>query len=207
MSFDERARTWDDDPGKVATAAEVAAAVLGQIDLSGRPRTLELGAGTGLLSRALRPHLGPTTLADSSPGMLEVARAVIAAQGLDGWRAIEVDVDRDVIPGGPFDLVVAQLAVHHMAHPRAVLQQIHEVLAPGGQVAIADLDLDPQGDFHQAHGDFTGHHGFDREAVTGWLRDLGFVEVAISTATSITKPSHGQEQRFPLFLATGRRAS
>ena len=112
MSFDERARTWDDDPGKVATAAEVAAAVLGQIDLSGRPRTLELGAGTGLLSRALRPHLGPTTLADSSPGMLEVARAVIAAQELDGWQAIEVDVDRDVIPGGPFDLVVAQLAVH-----------------------------------------------------------------------------------------------
>ena len=205
MSFDDRAATWDDDPDKVARSAEVAAAVRRQLDLSGRPRTLELGAGTGLLSRALAEDLGPTILADSSTGMVAVARSVIEARGLDDWQAVEVDVDRGDVPAGPFDLVLSQLALHHMADPPAVLRLVHHVLAEGGWLAVADLDRDPDGAFHAEHGDFTGHHGFDRDVLVGWLDDLGFTDVAVTTATTITKEVDGQQRPFELFLATARR--
>jgi ubiquinone/menaquinone biosynthesis C-methylase UbiE len=205
MCFDERAATWD-DPDKVRQSGEVADAVRRQLDLSGSPRTLELGAGTGLLSRALRDDLGPTTLADSSSGMLEVAREVIEVEGLTGWEAVHVDVDAGSLPEGPYDLVLAQLALHHMQDPRAVVGLVRDVLAPGGQVAIADLELDPHGEFHSHLGDdFTGHHGFDHDDLAGWLTAAGFVDVTTGNATSIMKEVDGVEKPFPVFLVTGRR--
>lgn len=205
MSFDERAATWDDDPEKVARSGDVAAAVRRQLALGDRPRTLELGAGTGLLSRALADDLGPTTLADSSPGMLDVARAVIAAQGLEGWDAVEVDVDAGDLPSGPYDLVLSQLALHHLADPPAVLRLVHDVLSDGGQLAVADLDRDPDGAFHAHHDEFTGHHGFDRGDLAQWLEDAGFTDVLVTTATTIDKEIDGHSRAFDLFLATARR--
>src|SRR5699024_1416693 len=141
---DERAATWDDDPHKVRQSEDVAAAVRRHLDLGDRPRTLELGAGTGLLSRALRDDLGPVTLADSSAGMLDVGSRVPAEQGVGDWRAVEVDVDAGQLPAGPFDLVLGQLALPHMQDARAVGTLVHDELAPGGRIAIADLATDPQ---------------------------------------------------------------
>ena len=52
--FDELAADWDDDPAKVARAAAAAAVLRDRIPLAGSGwRALELGSGTGLLSRAL----------------------------------------------------------------------------------------------------------------------------------------------------------
>ena len=188
-------------------SAEVADAVRRQVELGPRPRALELGAGTGLLSRALRDDLGPVTLADSSAGMLEVAREVISVEGLDGWEAVEVDVDRGELPSGPFDLVLAQLALHHMRDPRGVVGLVRDVLAPGGWLAVADLESDPHGEFHAHLGhDFHGHHGFDREEAARWLGEAGFEDVRTCTATTIARPVEDGEKDFPVFLVSGRLA-
>lgn len=205
MCFDDKAATWDDDPEKVARSAQVAAAIRRQIDLAAQPRTMEIGAGTGLLARALRDDLGETVLADSSPGMLEAAQAVIVREGLPGWSTALADVDLGELPPGPFDLVLSQLALHHMAEPGRVLRLIGEVLAPGGHLALADLDHDPEGAFHKAHGDFHGHDGFDRQHVSAWLDDLGFTDIEITTATTLTKEVDGAPRDFPIFLATARK--
>ena len=66
--FDERAATWDDDPAKVERANVVAAAIREAIALDGSERLLEYGAGTGLVTQALRDAVGPVTLADTSGG-------------------------------------------------------------------------------------------------------------------------------------------
>ncbi len=205
MCFDERAATWDDDPDKVARSAEVAVAIRRQVDLGDRPRTLEVGAGTGLLSRALRADLGDVVLSDSSNGMIEVAEQVIAAERLTGWSTAYANVDRGELPAGPFDLVLSQLALHHMAEPESVLRLIHAALNPGGHLAIADLDHDPDGAFHKAHGDFHGHDGFDRVRLTHWLTELRFADIQISTATTLTKDVDGEPREFPIFLATARK--
>lgn len=87
--FDQRAATWDEDPGKRRQSEEVAAAVAAALlargagpRRPGRTRVLEYGAGTGLVSQALLEHLGEPvlTLADSSAGM----RTVLGRKVADG---------------------------------------------------------------------------------------------------------------------------
>ena len=68
-NFDSRAASWDDDPARLSRARQVAETIKANLPLTGRPITVELGAGTGLLSRCLADVLGPTTLLDSSPAM------------------------------------------------------------------------------------------------------------------------------------------
>ena len=70
-------------------------------------------------------------------------------------------------------------------------------------MAIAELDHDPENDFH-GHG-HQGHPGFERDAIAGALAAAGFVDVGVRTATTIER---GPENRlFDVFLATGRRSA
>jgi hypothetical protein len=77
---------------------------------------------------------------------------------------------------------------------------MHELLAPGGRIALADLDAE-DGSFHDADAEGIHHLGFPRDRVAGFARMAGFVEVAFSTATEIEKNG----RRYPLFLLTARR--
>ena len=78
--FDELAADWDDDPAKVARAAAAAAVLRDRIPLAGSGwRALELGSGTGLLSRALAADLGPITLVDTSEQMTVLAAEKVSA--------------------------------------------------------------------------------------------------------------------------------
>jgi tRNA (cmo5U34)-methyltransferase len=74
-------------------------------------RLLDLGVGTGETSRrCLEAHPGAHVIGiDASAEMLAVAAEVL------GERA-ELRVQRleDPLPGGPFELVVSALAVHHL---------------------------------------------------------------------------------------------
>ena len=57
-------------------AARRLAEDIARLDLPPRPRILEIGCGTGLLTRELARRLGPADwmLTDISPAMLEIAR-------------------------------------------------------------------------------------------------------------------------------------
>lgn len=70
--FDEKAKTWDDDPAKVHRARVVAEAIRSAVPLGSSTRLLEYGAGTGMVSQTLADHVGPITLAEPSAGMRAV---------------------------------------------------------------------------------------------------------------------------------------
>ena len=77
--FDEKAKTWDDDPAKVHRARVVAEAMRTAVPLDSSTRLLEYGAGTGLVSQFLAGHVGPITLAEPSAGMRSVMADKITA--------------------------------------------------------------------------------------------------------------------------------
>lgn len=206
MDFSDEAASWDDRPDRVARSRDVADAIRAALDLSDRPAALELGAGTGLLSRQLADTLGPVTLTDAAPGMVEVARGRIAQERLAGWRAELVEHDATRLPGGPYGLVLSQLALHHMGDVPGALRAAYAVLSPGGRVALVDLDEDPDGHFHAEHPDFDGAHGFARADIESWLAAAGFVDVRSTTATVLDKVVRDESRDFPLFLATARRS-
>jgi predicted TPR repeat methyltransferase len=90
--FDARASTWDSDPAKLDRARKVAAAIESS-DPDPRLRSvLNFGAGTGLLGFELWPRAAKVTLADTSVGMLAVAREKIARSSATNVQAIRLDL-------------------------------------------------------------------------------------------------------------------
>ncbi|CAN7174921.1 class I SAM-dependent methyltransferase [Knoellia sp. LjRoot47] len=205
--FDTAASTWDDDPAKVERARSTAAILAEVLPLRGDERVLEVGGGTGQLSLALADRVGSVLVTDASAGMVEVARANIERAGVGGRLAAErLDLVSDPLPTERFDGAWAQLALHHVHDLDALLAHVREVLVPGGWVAIVDLDDDRAGAFHAGHEDFTGHHGFDRDAFAERLRHSGFRDVMVRDAGSVEKELGGDHQgrgTFSMFLAVG----
>lgn len=194
-SFDARAATWDDDPGKVERARDVADAIRTAIPVDGDTRLLEYGAGTGLLAQFLAPHVGPITVADPSEGMRTVMLGKVERGDLPGARVVDIDLDDD---DDRFDLVVSLMALHHVPDPPAALRRLAEVTDPGGWLGLVDLEAE-DGSFHGEG--FGGHHGFEPDRVRSWLEAAGYGPVTFSRAHTVTK----DDRDYQLFLAVARR--
>lgn len=99
---------------------------------------LDLGAGTGLLSRMILERLPHSriTLIDLSEDML--ARAPHS----DRCNVAVADY-RAALPAGPFDAVVSALSIHHLedAEKQQLFQRIFDELNPGGIFVNADQVL------------------------------------------------------------------
>lgn len=203
--FSEEAATWDEDEGHVERARAVAGILREAVALRSDMDVLEIGGGTGLLSRELAGDIGRATVTDVAPGMVEAAEGALADPRYAGWQARRYDVEHDPLLEERYDLVLGLLALHHMGDIPAVIGRCAELLRPGGAVALIDLDHDPEGAFHAHVHDFDGHDGFTREDLRQWLEVAGLVDVQTRDAGTVTKESDGVERDFPMFLATGRR--
>ena len=201
--FDDRARTWDDLPGRREWAEAMAAAIRKEVKLTRAMTALEYGSGTGLLSFTLQPHLGSITLADSSTGMLEVAREKITLSGVTNMTALKLDLSVDPLPPQRFDLIYTLMVLHHIPDTLGILRKFHALLTPHGILCIADLDKE-DGTFHD---DPTGvhHFGFERALVKGMLAHAGFTEFSDSTVAVIQKGLPDQIRNYPVFLITARK--
>jgi ubiquinone/menaquinone biosynthesis C-methylase UbiE len=200
-TFDERAPDWD-TPRRIARAEEAARTIEAAIKIPAGCRAIEVGAGTGLLGLALRSHFERLVLADTSKGMLAEAGRKIRDDGLDGVTAAHFDLATDAPPaGGPFDLVLSLLLLHHVKDTRAALAGMHRLLAPGGQVAAIDLDTE-DGSFHSPDAEGVHHHGFDREGLAELARGVGFTDVRVGDG----HPIDDEGRAYPMFLLTARRA-
>lgn len=198
-SFDERAATWDDDPAKVERAGVIAATIKSTLPLDGSQRLLEYGAGTGLVTEALRDAVGPATMADTSAGMREVMQRKVEAGVIPDARVWDHDLAADAsLPDERFDLVVTALVMHHIADIDRALANFAQLLEPGGHLCIIDLDHE-DGSFHGEG--FEGHHGFVRNDLAAQLTDAGFTDVSFQTCHHVIR----HDQRYPLFLATATR--
>lgn len=200
-SFDERAATWDDDPAKLERARVVAGAICDAIALDGSQRLLEYGAGTGLVTQALRNVVGPVTLVDTSEGMRKVMLAKIAAGAITDARVWDLDLESAPAPDERFDLVVTVLTLHHVHDIAAVLSKFAELLAGGGQLCVADLDKE-DGSFHGPGADV--HHGFSRSELAAALTAAGFTDVDLRDCNRIARDDGAT---YPMFLATCRVAA
>ena len=95
-------------------------------------RVVDLGCGTGELTRVLHERLAAreTLGLDSSPAML--ARAQAHAGG--GLRFAPGDIA--AWEGTGYDLVFSNAALHWVPEHEALLTRLRAALAPGGQLAV-----------------------------------------------------------------------
>ncbi len=202
--FDQEAASWDENPTRVKLVEDISAAIAGQVELRPEMRAMDFGCGTGLLTMRLQPLVGAIVGIDSSKGMLEIFDRKVEQLGVAGVSSQLVDLDGGDVLTGSYDLIVSSMTLHHVKDIAPLLKQFYNVLAPGGRLCIADLDLD-RGQFH---GDDTGvfHDGFDREILRGSFVDVGFIDVRDVTAAEVVKKgADGRSRTFTVFLITASK--
>jgi len=191
--FDNAAASWDAETRRVHMAQDVQAALLESVDLNPTMDVLDFGCGTGLFSLDLRPRVRSLTGADTSQPMLEQ----FAQKGGAGIQTRHL---KGLGLGGPYDLILSSMALHHIQDLAPVFQAFHRALSPGGHIALADLDAE-DGSFHGPAADVF-HLGFERRTFMEALAQAGFHELSERTAARVDKNGHS----FTLFLVTGTRA-
>jgi SAM-dependent methyltransferase len=98
---------------------------------------LDVAAGTGAVTRAVAPLLGPggrVVAADISPAMLEVARSLPVP---DGAPVVWTEASADALPGDGYDLVLCQQGFQFFPDCAAAAREMCRVLQPDGRAALA----------------------------------------------------------------------
>lgn len=120
--------------------------VLEELHLSGSERVLDIGCGTGKLTRAIAHRLDPATgsLAvglDAAVKMLEVARR--KAGPVPNLRFDAAIAEELPYADASFDRFVSTFFFHHVnaSLKRRTLQELWRVLRPGGIGVIVDVDV------------------------------------------------------------------
>jgi 2-polyprenyl-3-methyl-5-hydroxy-6-metoxy-1,4-benzoquinol methylase len=198
-TFDDEASGWD-TPERVERAHDVADAVREHVSLTPSIRAIDIGAGTGLLGLDLLADIGSVVLADPSEQMVDRAETKIATDGIADASTIIFDMPGDPPSGAPFDLVMSLLALHHIEDTDAVLQSAYAMLAPGGYLALIDLDAE-DGTFHRTDNDGVHHNGFECSLIEAKASAAGFADVSTRLIFEILH----EDRPYPLFLLIGNR--
>ena len=111
-------------------------AYLGEVDFPRAAHVLEVGCGTGAVSRslALWPCVGQVVGVDPSPVFLERARQL--ANGSANLTFEEADGRELPFEDASFDVVVFHTSLCHMPSPDRAVAEAYRVLRQGGQLAI-----------------------------------------------------------------------
>ena len=113
-------------------------AVLEALGLRAGDRVLEVGVGTGL-SLPLYPRGVRVTGIDVSREMLDKARGRVARRGLGNVEALlEMDAEAMTLPDASFDKVVAMYVVSVVENPARLLQELHRVCKPDGEIFLVN---------------------------------------------------------------------
>lgn len=195
--FEDKARDWDERPVPQQISEGVFGAMKDAVAFSPEHTVMDFGAGTGLVATRIAPLVGHILAVDVSPAMLDklaqkpelAGRVEVFCQDI-----LHEPLDRRA------DLIVSAMAAHHVQDTRALLRTLFAHLAPGGRLALADLDAE-DGTFHEAGTEGVFHAGFDRAALADLAREAGFSDLHFVTACEVER----EGRRYPVFLLTATR--
>ena len=197
-SFDAKAMSWD-TTDRVERARIWASAFMQAVAPGPDAVVVDFGAGTGLLSLEIAPHVREVIALDSSQGMLTVLQQKAQAAQLGNVRCQHFDIETDSLPAAMCDAFVSCLTLHHLVSPDHYARTVQVALKPDGCAVVIDLD-EEGGEFHSDHSG-VHHHGFSRAALQNVFEQAGFCNISFQTVHHIHKQSRsGGERAFPLFM-------
>jgi len=195
----ERLIQREDYQGNILSAIE-SYCLLDGIDV------VELGAGTGRLTRLLAPHVQSIKAFDTSAHTLEVAEKSLREMSLSNWETRVADHRQIPVPDSSADLVISGWSFCYLAvwggkkWKSALengLQEVERITRPNGMILIIESlgtgTEKPRPPEHlEAYFDWLTEAGFER----GWTRtDYRFetLEEAVELSTFFFGEEMGQQ--------------
>lgn len=125
---------------------EARAAYLGLLNVAEGDRVLDVGCGSGVVTREIARRVGPTGCAvgvDPSPALLAIARDLAEVEGLGGRVELQ-EGSALALPfaDGAFDVAIAVTVLSHMPGAEGAIPEMARVVRPGGRMGVFDLDTD-----------------------------------------------------------------
>ncbi|WP_339782660.1 class I SAM-dependent methyltransferase [uncultured Marinobacter sp.] len=195
--FAHKAHIYEQNPDRVDNVTNIANAILDKMKLAPSMHLLDFGSGTGLLLERIAHHVRKITAVDISPSMnkqLAEKQDKLACE----LEILQLDLESQAIEG-QFDGIISSMTMHHVRDVGAMFRRFHEMVKPGGFIAISDLDKE-DGSFHTED---TGvfHFGFDREEIGSAATQAGFENVEVVSASIIERETGD----YPVFLLIASR--
>jgi trans-aconitate 2-methyltransferase len=146
--------------------------LLALIEPAPRMRAVDLGCGTGTLTRRLHEalHAAATLGIDRSDRMLDVARS----DGLPGGLSFQAGTIEDFAGETAWDLIFSNAAFHWVEDHDALIRRLHAALTPGGQLAF-QIPAMHHATSHALPDQLARQPPF-REAFGGWTRPQPVLE-------------------------------
>jgi len=193
--FNDSADTWD-QPGKIEKAYQYSNKIkllLNELkpkfDISG---VIEIGCGTGLLGGNFMSENISYVGIDSSVEMLKILKKKFPQENV---HALNVDAELENFEQYSYNLVLSQMAFHHLQNPLAVIKKFKR----NKKIVYAIIDLDKEdGTFHpDPEGMGVKHFGFSKSDIEAWTKELSFEIFHYEIINIIEK----NDKKYPLFLA------
>ncbi len=148
-AFGRAARSYDDAAAPQRQAAMMVAELARQPRLPSSPRILEVGCGTGLLTRPIRDHWPDAELvvSDLSPAMVGHA----AKGAMIAGTFLSIDGEAPPFEGPWFDLIVSSLAFQWFGDLPMALARLAGLLRPGGTLLFSTMGADSFAEWRAAH--------------------------------------------------------
>ena len=101
---------------------------------------LDLGCGTGYLTKLLSDHVGPdgrVVAVDPDKERLKIAREKYSASNIE-----YIEADSTTFPEAQYDIIFANIVIHWIKDKEALFKRVHQNLRPGGRFAFSTADGD-----------------------------------------------------------------
>ncbi|MFQ3596492.1 MAG: metalloregulator ArsR/SmtB family transcription factor [Sphingomonadaceae bacterium] len=181
--FADHAEEWDRMRSLEAPAEAVEQAIRVLAEGQGVGRLLDVGTGTGRMLELLAPAASAATGVDRSAEMLRVARMRLDAAGLSGVDIRQADMNALPFADASFDSIILHQVLHFSEEPARAVREAGRVLAPGGQLLVADYAPHEEDELRARW-----RHvrlGFPDEAIAQWMADAG---LALAASERIAGP-------------------
>jgi len=195
--FKEKSTNWDANEMRTKMSQAIGSSILENVKLNEQMTVMDFGAGTGLISAQVAPHVKKITAVDVSESMLEKLISKTELKGKVEILCQDITLNPIAVQ---YDLIMSAMAMHHVKDTNNMIQKFADHLKPGGHIALADLDTE-DGGFHAIPTEGVFHQGFDRDEFAGKLQQYGFINVKFVTA-HIAERKNGS---YPIFLALGSK--